>query len=1092
MRAMGRSSIPPALAELSNPSTPEAQVAALQSLKNEIVGHEQRKELAVTHGVINLLAALLRAEARKGGNRRRSQANGHGSGSGLFTASRKSTAEWTADDELRFQATLVVGSLANGGPAFIAPLLAGNVLPPLLEALHSSETPSKLVTTTLKTLNQIVDAVAQERPGVGSDTTLRSTLASSVSEHIYARPVIENLANILSQPAGSITARQQTSSTVQLLMKTCQEENHKRMLVEAGILDLLATNLTAFATADASLHMQDTDTEPPNLLPRTYLPDILEAIAAIIKDSYYYTARFLYSAPIQQLFGWPKHSTATYEGYNPQNPWDRMIPRVQTMTNKSDPYIKTWPALGSYAAAQVEGYGGRLPNADTLQQPTGRSVITDESESPLFVWLMYVARRGEGKERLSACWLLALLKRFGERWPLNDPSKATRERHFSYLIIPLVVKMVEESCPTSEHTRKAYASSPAAKDEMRFVLERSPLILAELVASNKSLQTAAIDARILPTLVQILKRSFSLVTASSKPLWQPRLPSNEIKDPMVDPASSTLGAVGLSADVLHAFKYRESVLLALAALSGDQDGFRKLVIEMGALAHVIEAMVPYSDTTEPGVTLASETDGNPDAVLIAACKVTRSLSRSVSVLRTSLIDHGVAQPVYKLLAHPSVEVQIAATEVITNLVLELSPMRPEIIDLGVLRTLCEQCRSANFDLRFSSLWALKHLCLGLPQAMKIQCLEELGVGWLVQVLNGQPSKPAMGTPNAAGEQVDILNAVEEPRMDVDDDLSDEEDEETMTDEMPSIMSRLQRPGARYTSATNIRDRLQQIKNDEQDFRLNTDRDDIRMQEQALDFMRNFVSEEKATGEMIDHLLKSFTANRLFELIDAKIRPKNPSSQTQANPAAPTYWPNTSQRPSYTPSGTPVPQHHPGAILPAPELILAATFLLVHLANGRPTHRSLVIHQTALMHHILPLLSHQNRDIRLMCAWFLQNLLWEDDSSDKAAARERCVSLRMLGFEEGAKLLCRDADLDVSQRGKTVNDRFMELLSGEGGGRGYHASSGQFGGHGGGEGMGMGMGMGGGGRLGSLHGWRHDSRGEGEGEGILNYDWKFFF
>jgi hypothetical protein len=63
-------------------------------------------------------------------------------------------------------------------------------------------------------------------------------------------------------------------------------------------------------------------------------------------------------------------------------------------------------------------------------------------------------------------------------------------------------------------------------------------------------------------------------------------------------------------------------------------------------------------------------------VLIAACKVTRSLSRSVSVLRTSLIDHGVAQPVYELLKHPSVEVQIAATEVITNLVLEMSPMRP--------------------------------------------------------------------------------------------------------------------------------------------------------------------------------------------------------------------------------------------------------------------------------------------------------------------------------------------------------------------------------------------------------------------------------
>jgi hypothetical protein len=111
---MGRSTIPPALAELSNPSTPEAQIAALQSLKNEIVGHEQRKELAVTHGIVKPLAGLLRVEARKGGKRRRSQANGHGFG--LFSESRGNRAEWTTEDELRFQATLVVGSLANGEP----------------------------------------------------------------------------------------------------------------------------------------------------------------------------------------------------------------------------------------------------------------------------------------------------------------------------------------------------------------------------------------------------------------------------------------------------------------------------------------------------------------------------------------------------------------------------------------------------------------------------------------------------------------------------------------------------------------------------------------------------------------------------------------------------------------------------------------------------------------------------------------------------------------------------------------------------------------------------------------------------------------
>ncbi|CAA9963593.1 Armadillo repeat domain containing protein [Pyrenophora teres f. maculata] len=1065
---MGRSTIPPALNELSNPSTPEAQVAALQSLKNEIVGHEQRKELAVTHGVVKPLAGLLRAEARKGGKRRRNNAtNGHGSS--IFSEARRGMEEWTTEDELRFQATLVVGSLANGGPAFVAPLLAGDVLSPLLEALRPSETPSKLVTTTLKTLNQIVDAAVQEKPWLDiSDSSSRSSLAFAVNESIYTRSVIESLAEILAQPAGTSKANQQIESAVRLIMKTCQEDSQKRMLVDAGILDLLAEKLAAVAAMDDRIPITEAKQSNYEQLPRTCLSDILETISAIIKDSHFYTARFLYSQPIQQLFGWPKErATANFDqGSASQTPsWEKLIPRVQTMASKSDPYIKQWPALGAYPSATGDSYS-RLES----QQPTSsRSVITDESESPLFIWLMYVARRGEGRERLSACWLLALLKKFGDRWPLNDPSKTTRERHFSYLIIPLVEKMIEDSSPTSDQVKKAHNLSPAAREELRFVLERSPVVLAELVAGNKSLQTAAVHARTLPTLIQILKKSFDIPTTSSKPLWQPKSASHEVKDSTVDPASSTLGRSGLNPDLLHAFRYRESVLLALAAIAGDQDSLRKMVIEMGAATHIIEALVPYNENSEQGAS-SSAKDGNPDSVLIAACKVTRSLSRSVSVLRTSLIDHGVAQPIFELLTHPNVKVQIAATEVITNLVLDVSPMRTEILESGVLATLCEQCRSANFDLRFGSLWALKHLCLGLPHAMKIQCLDELGVGWLVQVLNGEPSKPAMGTPNAAGEQVDILNAVDEPRMDVDEEPSSEDDD-AMTESIPS-MRRHPRSGSRYTSATNIRDRLQQIKNDEQDNRLNGERDDIRIQEQALDFIRNFVSEDKASGEMIDHLLKTFGHSRFFELLDAKIRPKNSSmsSQSQASPGTPSYWLSNSHRTTFTQSTNNLAQPN-WAAYPSTELILATIYILVHLANGRPQHRSLLISQTTLMQHVLPLFSHPRRDVRVACAWMLHNLVWIEDHTDEAATRERAINLRQLGFEEGAKQLGRDMDLDVKQRAMVSIEQFDKLLNG-GHGRSGFASPGGYGGGDGGVG-----GLGGmSGRLGGLPGWRNDSRG----------------
>ncbi|KAL1601462.1 hypothetical protein SLS60_006377 [Paraconiothyrium brasiliense] len=1007
---MGRSTIPPALIELSNPSSPEAQLNALRNLKNEIVGHEQRKELAVVHGIVKPLAGLLRTETRKVGT--------------------------------------------TGGPAFITPLLAGDVLPPLLEALSPSETPSKLIVTTLRTLNQIVDAVAQERPFWDSS----SLLSQTVNQQIYTKPVVENLAEILAQTGRSRILHQQVASAAQLITKTCREESQKRLLLDAGVLDLLTAKMAAVAASDDPSRRPDNRQSQTDTLPGTYLPGILEAISAIIKDSHYTTARFVYSQHIQNLFAWPKGASGTYEGYSgPQaSSWDKLIPRLQTLQSKSDPYTKSWPALGSFAASAGEsGSYTRLPSMESLQPSSSRNIISDESETPLFTWLMFVARRGEGRERLAACWLLALLKKFGERWSLSDPTKPTRERHFSYLIIPLVVKMIEEANPNAKYAEKMHLLDPADREELRFVLERSPLVLAELIASNKTLQSAAVDAKILPVLVQILKKSFDPITTSTKPLWQPRSSAPAVQDPMIDAASSTLGRPGLGVDIVHAYKYRESALLALAAIADSQDGFRKLIIEMGGAPLIIDSLVPFaSDSQSAGASSTTAKDGNPEAVLIAACKVTRSLSRSVSVLRTSLIDHGIAQPVFDLLTHPKIKVQIAATEVITNLVLEVSPMRTslirytqEIIEAGALETLCEHCRSANFDLRYGSLWALKHLCLGLPPHMRKKCLDTLGVGWLKQVLNGEPSSKAapsaplgMGTPNAAGEQVDILNAVDDPHMDVDEDPSSSEDEDTMTDSIPS-MRRHQRPGSRYTSATNIRDRLQQIKSDEHDASLSNERDDIRIQEQALDFVRNFITEEKASGEMIDHLLNEFNRTEFFELLDSKLRPKNAaptssSTTTQTmtpgtGTSAPTYWsPSSSRLSSFSQPQPPSHAQPNWAAYPATDLIIATLYILVHLANGQPSHRSLLISQTPLMTHILPLLTHPRRDVRLPCAWFINNLVWEEDSSDAGPTRERALQLRHLGFEEGARGLGRDIDLDVRERAKTAVEQLGKLLGGQ--------------------------------------------------------------
>jgi hypothetical protein len=328
------------------------------------------------------------------------------------------------------------------------------------------------------------------------------------------------------------------------------------------------------------------------------------------------------------------------------------------MQEKSDDrdFGRTWPALAKHS---------------------GRQIIIDEPENPLFLWLMFVARRGEGRTRLAACWLLAFLRNFGEKWPLNDPSKVTRDKYFAYLIVPLVVKMIDEANPATDQSKKNkpfYAQSDADK---RLILERAPLVLADVVASSPSLQEAAFDAKIVSTLVQILKKSFDPITTSSKQLWAPKPTAPDVHDPTIDQPSSTLGSPGLSSDIIHAFKYRESTLLALAAMADTVDVLRKAIIDAGAANHLADSLVPYSTSSsdppsDPNTTAKS---GNPIPVLIAACTMTRCLSRSVCTLRTSLIDHQVAQPLFGLMKHPNRGVQLAATKVVTNLVLEFSPNR---------------------------------------------------------------------------------------------------------------------------------------------------------------------------------------------------------------------------------------------------------------------------------------------------------------------------------------------------------------------------------------------------------------------------------
>lgn len=96
---------PPILVQLRSSGSVSAQVASLRALKNDLIGHDQRKEAYVAGGIIPALAQVL-AVCRPG----KAAATGS-NGSTLGQAGSYHSPEET---EACLQAILIVGSLTQG------------------------------------------------------------------------------------------------------------------------------------------------------------------------------------------------------------------------------------------------------------------------------------------------------------------------------------------------------------------------------------------------------------------------------------------------------------------------------------------------------------------------------------------------------------------------------------------------------------------------------------------------------------------------------------------------------------------------------------------------------------------------------------------------------------------------------------------------------------------------------------------------------------------------------------------------------------------------------------------------------------------
>lgn len=301
------------------------------------------------------------------------------------------------------------------------------------------------------------------------------------------------------------------------------------------------------------------------------------------------------------------------------------------------------------------------------------------------------------------------------------------------------------------------------------------------------------------------------------------------------------------------------------------------------------------------------------------------------------------------------------------------------------------------------MWALKHLVLSAGNDDKKACLRELGQGWLVQLVTENTEDTATLTTRGSGNS-EVSNVAMDDDVDMDQPDSESEDSK-MSDTVPAdseifvdIEPTNSRPTSGHSHSLQIaKTRLAELREAEKRAACKALRDDIAVQEQGLDFIRNLIGGVGQGGgggavgaaEMVDFLFECLGQDRVFDILASKLRSRviQTSSGARVQPAQ-------------------------------PEIIIAVAYILVQMAASVPRHRQLIISQTDLLKLLTPQFGHPNKEVRLALCHLVTNLTWVDDLSDVDECRLRVTSLVRMGFLKKLEGLAEtDGELDVRERSK---------------------------------------------------------------------------
>lgn len=689
------------------------QLSALRSLKNDIVGHVQKKEKWIEEGVLEPIVRILdtgRSTAKPSRRDSRSHA-------------QPSPRSLVGEESARLQALQILASLANGndhifenagilianmycagGLAFLAPLHAAGALSAILSNISPNENPPQVVTAALRASINIAEVTSLALPTSAPDL-------ANLADVAFVAPVLGAFRDILVPSAETSHLQTQRNLVAKLISLLCREERHQVILADNAILDALATNLASvivargFVIPGAEAIAQNdgiADLLPTSAAASTDVTAIFEALSAIIGDSRWRASALIYAPAIYTVFpnpGSPQRSSAmkacanSFEAAGLSSIASKdlgvmdcllpLVPDVQAKFPTFNSFSNVTAYQSSLRAPSVKLFSSGLTwDGDQTEselyslRPEGE---VEETESPLIPWLIHTARSAVGMERFMAASVVTALFKAGF-------GNKSREAYMGRLVVPILLRALEDAGSTSGNDEATSTDGETATN--RLIVERSLAVLAKLVVDSDFLQKCAFDCSGVKTVSTFLKGAYEpIFSASSRP-WSPTPRHDKTGEREIGFPTSRLGPPGQPLLLAHRIRVREAALKAVAALAG-KDDYGRALVDQDLVPYIVESLSaspskPIKDRPKsPNMPLGQD-DGtqvdaaygaNPTTVIIAACHALRTLARSVSILRTTLQDCGVVRPAFRLLRHQDIEVQIAASGLMCNLVTNVSPMR---------------------------------------------------------------------------------------------------------------------------------------------------------------------------------------------------------------------------------------------------------------------------------------------------------------------------------------------------------------------------------------------------------------------------------